>query len=180
MKFEDAFYFKILLQAGLTDGYDEWLDGFLEAEDPLSDIVLKLALCGSDTRATVSCLHNYCAFQEIDEAAVCERLRLFLKDAYHTNRLSKEETVLLMDCFANIVGDPGDFDIDQWNDMYYMRLCYNMAQDGSTTWEYFDEVFLSYLNDGVPLIAKSIYAPPKQKPAKWIDKLKQFFCKKVR
>ena len=48
MNREDAFCHKIMLMAGLDGGYDEWLNTYLEKEDPLSDIVLELACCGSD------------------------------------------------------------------------------------------------------------------------------------
>lgn len=58
---EDAYYYKILLSMGFDDGYYEWLDGFLTEEDPLSDIVLELSLCGSDVDEIIRLLHNYCA-----------------------------------------------------------------------------------------------------------------------
>jgi len=40
---EEAYYHKILLMTGFTEGYDAWLDEYLEREDPLSDIVLELS-----------------------------------------------------------------------------------------------------------------------------------------
>ena len=97
MKREDAYYYKILLMAGIEEGYDQWLDGFLENEDPLSDIVLNLSLCGSDVNATISCLHNFCAEETLDERAVVEKLRMFLKEAYHAGRMTKEETRELLE-----------------------------------------------------------------------------------
>ena len=48
MNREDAFYYKNLLMLGFSDGYDEWLNDYLEAENPLSNIVLELSCCGSD------------------------------------------------------------------------------------------------------------------------------------
>ena len=92
MKREDAFYHKLLLASGLDDGYDEWLNHYLESENPLSNIALELACCGSDINRTISVLHNFCAEQPFDEAAVCHRIRLFYKNAYYSNRMSKEET----------------------------------------------------------------------------------------
>ena len=178
MKFEDAFYFKILLQAGLTDGYDEWLDGFLEAEDPLSDIVLKLALCGSDTRQTISCLHNYCLEQNIDTSIVRDKLRLFLKDAYYTNRLSKEKVASLMCRFVLDASDSRDINYDLWGDMYFMDDYYSLAKDGIITWENFDQIFLSFLNDGVSPGWKSVHYQTKPSPNTWLEKIKSWFCKK--
>ena len=84
MKREDAFYHKILLMTGLDDSYDEWLNYYLESEDPLSDIVLELACCGSDVNKTISTLHSYCAEQPFDVADVCDRVRMFYHKAYYS------------------------------------------------------------------------------------------------
>ena len=92
MKLDDAYYHLLLLQSGLDDGYDAWLDGYLEEEDPLSDIVLNLASCGSNTNETISCLNAYCGLKPaVDERVICDRLRNFLKDAYHTGRMTRRE-----------------------------------------------------------------------------------------
>ena len=64
MKREDAFYFKHLLLLGFTDGYEEWLNYYLETESPLSDIVLELSVNGSDFKKIVSLLHNFCLENE--------------------------------------------------------------------------------------------------------------------
>ena len=73
LKREDAFYHKLMLMTGLDDGYDEWLNYYLESENPLSNIVLELACCGSDINKTISVLHNFCMEQPFDEAVVCDR-----------------------------------------------------------------------------------------------------------
>ena len=41
---EDAYYEKIMLLCGYWDNYDEWLDSYLETEDPISNIVLESIL----------------------------------------------------------------------------------------------------------------------------------------
>ena len=136
MKREDAFYYKQLLTLGFSDGFNEWFDSFLEADKPLSDIVLDLACCGSDINKTISLLHNYCLEQPFDEVVACDRLRLFFKEAYHSNRMSKEEVVATMYRLTLNVGDPGDFDfnIDIWGSMYYLDDFHSLAKDGIISW----------------------------------------------
>lgn len=164
MKREDAYYYKILLMAGIEEGYDQWLDGFLENEDPLSDIVLNLSLCGSDVNATISCLHNFCAEETLDERAVVEKLRMFLKEAYHAGRMTKEETVSYMYRFAVAHEDPGGFDSEIWADMYYLADYHSLAEDRIIPWVNFDSQFLAYLNDGIPLDSDKMWSNQKKRP----------------
>ena len=142
MKREDAFYHKIMLMTGLDDGYDEWLSHYLDAENPLSDIVLELACCGSDTNRTISVLHHYCAEQPFDESVVCTRIRLFLKKAYHAKKMSVETITSSMYRLANSAGDPGDFDMQLWGSMYYLDYYHDLAKDGIISWERFLSAFL--------------------------------------
>lgn len=162
LKYEDAYYFKILLMSGFNDGYDEWLDGYLEAENPLSDIVLDLSSCGSNLNKTISCLHNYCMEHDFDERDVCDKLRLFLKEAYYSNRMSKEEVVSSMYRFAVNHGDPGDFELDLWGDMFYMDDYYSLAKDGIISCERFDFAFHRYLDDGTHVDKELIWNETKQ------------------
>jgi len=164
MKFEEAYYFKILLINGFCNEYDEWLDKHLKSETPLSDITLNLALCGSDTEKIIHCLHNYCSGQDFDESFVCEKLRLFLKSAYNSNRFSKEETIYYMAHFADAHGDPGDSDIQLWDNMFYMDYYHSLAKDGILSWESFDFAFNSYLNDGTPIDSEKMWDSQKLSP----------------
>ena len=157
MNREDAFCHKIMLMAGLDGGYDEWLNTYLEKEDPLSDIVLELACCGSDINKTIGVLHRFCGEQPVDEAAVCKRLRLFLRDAYYANKMSKEEIASSMYYLSRNVGDPEEFNVDIWGDMYALDHYYDLAKDGILSWEQFDLVFFAYLDNGTPVDSRSLW-----------------------
>ena len=174
LKREDAFYHKLLLMSGLDDGYDKWLNHYLESENPLSNIVLELACCGSDINRTISVLHNFCAEQPFDETAVCHRIRLFYKNAYYSNRMSKEEIVSSMYHLVNNIGDPGDADLDVhlWGDMYYLDDYHNLATDGLISMENFDFAFFSYLNNGIPVDSNRIWNHNKKDKITLIDKIK--------
>ena len=157
LKREDAFYYKNLLLLGFSDGYDEWLNYYLETESPLSDIVLELSLCGLDVNKIVSLLHNYCAEQNFDKVVSHDKLRLFFKNAYYSNRMSKEEVLSTMYRLSLNIGDPGDFDIKLWGSMHYLDYYYGLALNGVIPMENFDFAFFSYLDNGTPLDSDLIW-----------------------
>lgn len=174
MRREDAFYHKLLLMSGLDDGYDEWLNHYLESENPLSRIVLELACCGSDINKTISVLHSFCAEQPFDETAVCNRVRLFYKNAYYSKKMSKEEVASSMSRLANNVGDPGNADFDEhlWGDMYYLGDYYDLATDGLISMENFDFAFFAYLDNGIPVDSNRIWNHNKREKKTLIDRIK--------
>lgn len=181
MKFEDAFFYKNLLMLGYESNYDEWLDSYLESEDPLSDIVLDLSCCSSDVGKTISLLHNYCADQPLDEFAVCNRLRLFFKELYYSNRMSKEKITLELYRLALVIRDCENFDKDDiydcqlWGSMYYLDDFYSLAEEGIISWESFDFAFFSYLDNGTPLDSKLIWSKNPQKKPSLLDRIKSRF-----
>ena len=151
LKFEDAFFYKYLLMLGYEESYDEWLSSCLESEDPLSDIVLELAFCSSNVEKTISLLHDYCADRPLDEFVVCDRLRLFFKEAFYSNRMSKDEIISEMFRLTRIIAYCGDFDIHDirlWGSMDALNECCCLAEDGIFSWKSCDEAFFSYLNNG--------------------------------
>ena len=177
LKSADAFYHKLLLMTGLDDGYDEWLNYYLESENPLSAIVLELACCGSDINKTISVLQNYCGEHPFDEAAVCDRVRLFFNHAFYSNKMNKKEISSTMYRLALNVGDPGDFDINLWGSMYYLNDYYSLAEDGIISWERFDFAFFSYLDNGTPVDSNLIWNRNTKKSHSLLDRLKKIFTK---
>ena len=173
MKREDAFYHKIMLMTGLDDAYDAWLNGYLISENPLSSIVLELACCGSDTNKTISVLHNFCEEQPFDKACVCHRVRLFYKNAYHLNKMTKEEIISSMYRLAGNIGDPADPDFDErlWGDMYYWEDYYDLARNGLIAPENFDFAFFSFLDNGTPVDRDRLWNRKKTPQAAFIDKV---------
>ena len=175
MKREDAFYYENLLILGLRDEYDKWLDSFLETENPLSEIVVDLASCGSDVNKIISVLHGYCMEQPFDETIVCNRFREFFKKAYHSNQMNKDEVVSAMYTLASNIGAPGIYDMKTWGSMYYTDDYYSLAKEGIISWNAFDSAFLSYLNDGVPLNSDSIWNNNKKNTL--LERIKRLFKK---
>ncbi len=175
LKREEAFYYENLLMFGFSDGYDEWLNYYLEAESPLSDIVLELSLCGSDVNKASSLLHNYCAEQNFDKVVSHDKLRLFFKNAYYSNRMSKEEVLSTMYHLSLNIENPGNFDIKLWGSMYYLDYYYGLALDGVIPMDNFDFAFFSYLDNGTPIDTDLIWKKSIKKNTSLFVKIKNIF-----
>ena len=85
---EIAFYYKLLLQAGISDPYEAALEQALAQESPLSDLILSLSCCSSDLNETISCLHRYTLQFEIDLSRVADLIWEYLHKQYCTKQLS--------------------------------------------------------------------------------------------
>ena len=176
MNREEAYYYKLLLINGIRADYDSWLNSYLETEGPLSDIVLNLAFCTSDTDKTVSYLHSYCFEAPFDEKIVCEKLRLFLKEAYNKNIYTMEDVCTLMYNLSMAHGDPSDFKLDSWYDMFYLPEYFELANDGVISQEKFEKAFLLYLNEGISVDYENLFDYVK-KPSLF-EKIKNWFRNK--
>lgn len=172
---EEAYYYRILLQNGFSDEYNEWLNKRLEEEDPLSDIVLELSFCSSDLNKTVSLLLNFAREKGFDSKVVCEKLRLFLKEAYHSHKMSNDEVISYMYTFACDYGDL-DADSDAWESMYDVTFYYDLADGGVMDKEKVDSAFHAYLDYGIPIDSNVLWIPKKAHVSLW-SRIKSRFAK---
>ena len=140
---EDAYYRRILLLCGVWDDFDEWLDSYLEAEDPLSDIVLTLTDCRGDMKKAEYALHLFCLEAPFDEETVHERLRLYLRDGYQSGKMTKDAVMSLIfrfsqkipeTLFGNRCGVLSDYCV--------------LAEERIVDMERFDRVLLQFLDGG--------------------------------
>ncbi|MBQ9746205.1 MAG: hypothetical protein IJW21_05230 [Clostridia bacterium] len=150
---EDAYFERVLLLAGFWDGYDEWLDGYLEREEPLSDIVLELVDCRGDMKEVEYRLNLYCLEKPFDEESVHERLRLFLWDGYKSEKMSKDEVLAAMGKFSRILPDGGAFGRN-CEILYYD---YDLVEGGVISEEQFDGEFLAFLESGKSVDWEKVY-----------------------
>lgn len=100
---EDAYYERIMLLCGYWDNYEEWLDFYLETEDPLSNIVLELLDCRGDIKEVEHRLNLYCLEAPFDEESVYVRLRLYLKDGYKNGNLTEDGVMSALLRFSHIL-----------------------------------------------------------------------------
>ena len=180
MKREEAFYYKHLLLLGFSEEYDAWLDAHLNAESPLSDIVLELSLCGEDVRKTAALLHNYCAAEPFNTAVAIDQLRLFFKRAYDTGSMNVNEISAAMYQMALNAEDLDECVLPLWGSFYYLDYYRALVEDGVIPHENFDFAFFSYLNQGIPLDTDRIWQKPSPQKPSLLHKLKAFFTKKKR
>lgn len=165
---------------GFFDDYDTWLNGHLETEEPLSDIILELSCSQSDINKTVSVLHNYCNGKTFDEIELCNRIRLFFKNAYNLNKMSKEQITKHMYRISLNIAESCDFELNTtlWRSMFYLYDYYSLAKQGIISWNNFDVAFFSYLNNGIPLNDEIIWKSSNLKKPSLIKRIKNLFIKK--
>ena len=177
---EDAYYFMVLLNLGISDEYDKCLDLHLENENPLSEIVMNLALCGSDVNKTIACLLSYSKQAPTDYSEVCTRLRMFLKKGHESGKYTTAETVNMMYRFAIVHGDPADCDFNHgWQDMFYLEEYYSLVEDGIIPRENFDRAFYAFLYDGTSVDYDAMWKREPLPRQKWYHKIVDFLKRKI-
>ena len=164
---------------GFFDDYDTWLNNLLESESPLSDIVLELSCCSSDTKRTVSLLHNYCEGKMLDQIEICNRIRLFFKREYHSNRMNKQEITENMYRVSQNIAEACESGIsaDLWKSMYCVNDYYCLADKGVISWRKFDTAFFSYLDEGIPINDDLIWEGERIRRPSLLERLKRLFSK---
>ena len=101
LSFDDAMFYKVLLQSGFKEDVDKWIDDFINNTELLEGIYLDLACCYSDLNETISCLHNYIGDNPINDKEVCTRLREFVKVKLENNEISIERAIGALISFAS-------------------------------------------------------------------------------
>ncbi len=141
---EDALYQKLLLAAGFVEQYEPWLAEFVEREDPLSDLTLDLSWCGGNYNEIVSCLHRYSIEGEVDDLAVAERLRLFVKEQYDSGKINIDKC---MSAFYRFAREMWGYS-DPWNYMMKLSDIYELVEDGWYSEKKWSKAFFAFLNEG--------------------------------
>lgn len=141
---EDALYQKLLLAAGFVEQYEIWIAEFVEKEDPLSDIVLDLSWCGGDFKEIVSCLHRFLTDSVVDDIAVAERLRLFVKEQYENGKLDEDGCMSAFDRFAaEMIGGSSI-----WGYMMALSDYYGGVTEGWYSEKKWKKAFVAFLSEG--------------------------------
>ena len=126
LSFDDAMFYKVLLESGFKEDVDKWIDEFINNTELLEGIYLELACCYSDLNETISCLHNYIGENTINDKEVCARLREFIKEKLENNEISIERAIEALISFGS----------DRWQEKYWSDF-------------YMVSIFDEYLNAGL-------------------------------
>ena len=117
LSFDDAMFYKVLLESGFKEDVDKWIDEFINNTELLEGIYLDLACCYSDLNETISCLHNYIGDNPINDKEVCIRLREFIKEKLDNSEISIERAI---DALISFVSDR--WQEKYWSDFYMVSI----------------------------------------------------------
>lgn len=157
MTYELAEYFRIMLLCGYEEEYDAFLEGALAQQEPLSEVILELALCGSDEKKAISVLHAYIREApdgKTDYAEVADRVRGFLRERYEEKSMSVKELAELMRRLALASGN--SLEEEPWWTMYTMWECCSEVEAGYLDRDGFYKSFEGFLLKGTSLCISDV------------------------
>lgn len=172
MTYEQAVFFKILLSLGYREELNAFINTALEAEEPLSDIILELSFAENDLNRQISLLNEYIIYANtaVDyDGAVFSLLLDFLRKK-RLSGMSVEETSVLMHRAAILRPDFWEKPHDRkWFVMYffadYIEFC--GEQEASNRLD-------AFLEQGK--LPESPFKCVKQTPIKrFFDKIRKLF-----
>lgn len=164
MTYEGAMYYKLLLEADITDPLDDELDRLLEIEDPLSDIVLELTTCNSDRERQISILGEYISKAEpdsIDSSVVADMIIAFFRDMHEKDPDDIDNITKLMEKVATHSDKPQE---EPWYSLNVMNELYCFG-----TRENFEKMFRDLLYHKIYLTTQE---PDKPKEKNFVMKLR--------
>lgn len=145
LSYEEALYYKILLQSGFTKETNEWIDKILYTSETLDGIYLDLVCNQNNLNNLISCLQSYIINKKIDEKSVCEKLRLFIKIKLESSEISLEEAINYFSFFAiqsdNMYNPP-------WNNFYSISLLYDYLLEGFLNKDEFFKALNDFIETG--------------------------------
>ncbi len=163
MTSEDAYFEKLLLQAGVEENYDAWLNRYLEAENPLSDLVLELVDCGADKNGVISRLNSYCTAHGVDEAEIEKRLRAFLRDRYLSDTMDTDALVEMLYRFSAVLPD------GRFSDQLTAIIDYSsLAEGGVISKARFEKELCAFLAEGTEFDCDALWAAGRKKAEPFI------------
>jgi len=119
LSYEDAYFYKILLQVGFIEEVNNWINSIAEKNESLEGINLDLVWSLGNTNNVISCLHNYIGDNKINDKEVCEKLRLFFKDKLDNNQLTIDE---IGDKINSISSISNKWNNKHWNTFYHLSI----------------------------------------------------------
>lgn len=115
LSYEEAYFYKLLLQTGFEKDVNEFIDSILDNNDILEGINLDLVSNQGDINSLISYLHNYIGDNSVDNKTICDRLRVFIKNKVDKEELSIEEAA---DALYGFVCVSEKYHDKFWHDFY--------------------------------------------------------------
>ena len=141
MNVEMAAFYRRMLSVGLSDTYERNIGLALEKEDPLSNLLLDLAFCLSDTNKTISILDNYIGDCALDENKIYPMILEEMQALYTNNQFTLEQIAELL--FKILRGAELSFN-GPWEKLTYLSYEYDEVTDGCLYMDDFLDSFAEY------------------------------------
>lgn len=146
MTLERSYFHKLMLEAGLTESFDQELDELLEKEDPLSELTLALSTCGGNRNEQIHILSTFIWSvppDQIDYDVVFS----FIVDAFERMNKESPDTIgQLVIWMLSIALSSGLASTKPWNDIIVLYLRYTDYQEGLVSELSFTQSFIEFLH----------------------------------
>ena len=146
--YEDACYYKLLLQGGFCKEVNAWIDNIATNIDVLEGIYLDLVCNQNNLNELISCLHSYIGNNKIDDKGLCDRLRLFIKEKIDKGEISYEEAANSLCGFA-IKSEK--WEEEPWKDFYMISVYGDYMDGGFLDVKDYHKIVIEFVNTGILL-----------------------------
>lgn len=145
ISYEDAYFYKILLQTGFVEEVNQWIDNIANNNEKLEDINLELVCLQGDTNKVISCLHNYIGKKIVDDEILCNRLRLFIKCKIDNEELTIEKAAESLSSFS--LSSEKIYE-EYWNDFYILGAYGDLVAEGLIAREKYNAIARQFIVTG--------------------------------
>ena len=127
MTVEMAAFYRRMLSVGLSDTYQRDIGLALEKEDPLSELLLDLAFCLSDTSKTISNLDDHIGDRALDEYRIYPMILAEMRELYSNGHLKLEQ---IAEALFGILEGAGLWYEGPWEELMYLSYGSDAAKAG--------------------------------------------------
>ena len=145
LSYEDAYFYKLILQCGFYEEVNEWIDSIAVVNDSLEGIYLDLVCNQNNMNELISCLHSYIGDNKIDDKGLCDRLRLFVKEKIDKGEISYEEAANSLCGFA-IKSEK--WEEEPWKDFYMISVYGDYMDGGFFDVKDYHKIVIEFVNTG--------------------------------
>ena len=145
LSYEDAYYYKLILQNGFHQEVNDWIDYIATNNDELEGIYLDLVCNQNNLNELISCLNSYIGNIKIDDKGLCDRLRLFIKEKIDKGEISYEEAANSLCGFA-IKSEK--WEEGPWKDFYMISVYGDYMDGGFLDVEDYHKIVSEFVNTG--------------------------------
>ena len=145
LSYEDLYFYKLILQGGFHQEVNEWIDNIATNNDVLEGIYLDLVCNQNNLNELISCLQCYIGKNTVDDKALCDRLRLFIKEKLDKGEISYEEAANSLCGFA-IKSE--NWEEEPWKDFYMVSVYGDYMDGGFLDVEDYHKIVSEFINIG--------------------------------